>query len=107
MARALPGIENVSERQIDELVAAVNANVEVRHSFGFRGNKPTQYGTGLIPYLHRLGPRRFVQNYDGVIAPETPEPAIDALSPGPPSLLPGGPLSSLLGPGGNGGTGEG
>jgi hypothetical protein len=69
LARILPGIENVSERQIDELVAAANQNDEVRYSFGFRGNKPAQYGSGLIPHLHRLGSRRFGQRSDALIVP--------------------------------------
>jgi hypothetical protein len=106
LARVLPGIENVSESQIDELVAAVNENIEVRHSFGFRGNRPAHYGTGLIPHLHRLGPRHFVQDYDGVIAPEAAEPAIDALSPGPLSLGHSNPLFRLLGPNASSGMEE-
>jgi hypothetical protein len=69
LARALPGIEVATDQQIDELVAAVNANSEVYRSFGFRGNKPSEYGRGLIPHLHRLGSRRFVQDDNGTIAP--------------------------------------
>jgi hypothetical protein len=55
LARALPGIESATEQQIDDLVAAANENGEVRYSFGFRGNKPSQYGGGLIPHLTGLG----------------------------------------------------
>ena len=69
LARALPGIEKASDQQIDELVAAANENAEVRYSFGFRGNKPALHGDGLISHLHRLGPRRFAQDRDAVIAP--------------------------------------
>lgn len=68
LARALPEIERATEQQIDDLVAAVNDNDQVRHSFGFSGNKRSQYGGGLIPHLHRLGPRRFVRGDDDVIA---------------------------------------
>jgi TIR domain len=67
LARALPGIERATEQQINELVAA--ANKKVRHSYAFRGNKPYQYGEGLIPLLHRLGARRFTQGGDAVIVP--------------------------------------
>jgi hypothetical protein len=49
LARALPGIESATDQQIDELVAAANENTEVRYSFGFRGNKRSQHGDGLIP----------------------------------------------------------
>lgn len=69
LARALPSIEKATEQQIDELVAVANENTEVRYSFGFRGNKPAQFGDGLIPHLHRLGPRRFTRDRDGAISP--------------------------------------
>jgi TIR domain-containing protein len=69
LADALPGIERASDQQIDELVAAANDNTEVRYSFGFRGNKQAQYGPGLIPHLHRLGPRRFARGENDVIVP--------------------------------------
>jgi hypothetical protein len=66
----LPAIETLTERQIDELVAVCNDNSEIRYSFGFRGNKAPQYGDGLIPHLHRLGPRRFARdNSTAIIAP--------------------------------------
>ncbi|MGA3309432.1 MAG: hypothetical protein ABSD08_12570 [Xanthobacteraceae bacterium] len=69
LALALPGIERATEQQIDELVAAANDNMEVRYSFGFRGNKPSEHGEGLIPHLHRLGPRRFARGDNDVIVP--------------------------------------
>ena len=71
LARILPAIEQVSDEQIDELIAANNDNSEVRYSFGFRGNKPSQYGEGLIAHLHRLGPRRFVQDDAVNVVPAT------------------------------------
>jgi len=67
LARILPGIEEASPQQIDELVGAHNDNGEVRFSFGFRGNKSSQYGDGLIPHLHRLGGRRFAQDRNTAI----------------------------------------
>jgi len=71
LARILPAIERASEQQIDELITANNDNTEVRYSFGFRGNKSSQYGDGLIPHLHRLGSRRFAQDSTANIIPAT------------------------------------
>lgn len=72
LSRILPNIEKLTEHQIDELVAVCNDNSEVRYSFGFRGNKPSQYGDGLIPHLHRLGSRRFARDSNtAVITPAT------------------------------------
>ena len=69
LARVLPAIERASDQQIDDLIAANNDNTEVRYSFGFRGNKSSQYGDGLIAHLHRLGSRRFSQDGTAVISP--------------------------------------
>lgn len=70
LARVIPAIENLTAQQIDELVTVTNENAEVRYSFGFRGNKPSQYGDGLISHLHRLGTRRFARdNRTDVIVP--------------------------------------
>jgi hypothetical protein len=69
LARILPAIEHASDEQIDELIAANNENSEVRYSFGFRGNKSSQYGDGLIPHLHRLGSRRFAQDSSANVVP--------------------------------------
>lgn len=71
LARVLPAIEAATEQQIDELIATNNDNTEVRYSFGFKGNKSSQYGDGLIPHLHRLGSRRFVQDSTASIIPAT------------------------------------
>jgi hypothetical protein len=69
LARVLPAIERASDEQIDELVAVSNSNTEVRYSFGFRGNKSSQHGEGLIPHLHRLGKKRFIRDSDSSIVP--------------------------------------
>lgn len=74
LSRVLPAIDKLTEQQIDELVAVCNDNSEIRYSFGFRGNKSSQHGSGLIPHLHRLGSRRFVR--DAITATIVPaEPA--------------------------------
>jgi TIR domain len=69
LARVLPAIEAATEQQIDELIVANNDNTEVRYCFGFRGNKSSQYGDGLISHLHRLGSRRFVQDSNANVVP--------------------------------------
>jgi hypothetical protein len=45
---------------IDEMVDAFNTNGELQGSFGFSGTKPTVWGQGLLPHLHRLGSRRYI-----------------------------------------------
>ena len=62
LANILQSIETVSEKQIDEIIEAVNTNVELQGSYGFNGTKPTIYGKGLVPHLHRWGPRRYVMS---------------------------------------------
>jgi hypothetical protein len=59
LSRILPSIEKLTSQQIDELVAAYNENSEIRGSFGFSGTKPSYWGQGLVPHLHRLGTRQF------------------------------------------------
>lgn len=59
LGKALTGIEALTTRQIDELVAAYNETSELRGSFAFNGSKPRSYGPGLVSYLNRLGSRQF------------------------------------------------
>jgi hypothetical protein len=85
LSRILPAIERLTEQQIDELVAVCNDNNEIRYSFGFRGNKPSQHGGGLIPHLHRLGHRRFARDSStAVIVPATKATRREKLSSGIP-----------------------
>lgn len=67
LAKALPGIARLSMQQINELVTAYNETSELRGSFGFNGSKKMFYGPGLVSYLNRLGPRRFVIGTSGLI----------------------------------------
>jgi hypothetical protein len=84
LARVLPSIEAISEKQVDEMITAVNDNIEVRGSYGFNGKKPSFWGDGVLPHLHRLSGRRFTQDRLGKIWPEgetTPtETAADEVS---------------------------
>ena len=66
LAKALPGIQNLTTRQIDELVAAYNETSELRGGWGFNGTRPTMFGPGLVHYLNILGSRKF-QFADGLI----------------------------------------
>jgi hypothetical protein len=71
LSRILPAIEKLTEQQVAELVAVCNDNSEIRYSFGFRGNKSSQHGDGLIPHLHRLGSRRFIRESSANVVPAT------------------------------------
>jgi hypothetical protein len=59
LALVLPGIEEISDQQVDELVVAYNETSELRGSFGFNGSNARFYGAGLAEHLNRLGTRRF------------------------------------------------
>lgn len=59
LADILPSIEELDDNQIAELVDAYNSNGQVYGSYGFNGESSYRYGSGLVPHLHRLGPRRY------------------------------------------------
>ncbi len=59
LAEVLPSIENLNDRQIDELVGAYNECGELRGGWGFNGSKPSIYGPGLVHYLNHHGGRKF------------------------------------------------
>lgn len=59
LAQVLPAIQVLSKDQADSLVAAYNANSELRGSFGFNGTKPRHYGEGLAANLLRTAGRRY------------------------------------------------
>lgn len=59
LAQVLPAIQALSSEQADSLLAAYNANLELRGSFGFNGAKPRYYGEGLPAHLLRATGRRY------------------------------------------------
>ena len=59
LSRIFSSIASVSEQQIDDMIEAFNDKGQL-HSYGFNGTKPTFYGKGLLPHLHRWGPRRYI-----------------------------------------------
>jgi hypothetical protein len=63
LAKALPGIEKLTTKQIDELVVAHNECKEVRGSWGFADTNPKE-GPGLVTYLNLLGSRQFKYSSD-------------------------------------------
>lgn len=67
LSAGLPAIEKLSEKRVDELVAAYNENGELRGSFGFNGTKPTLFGKGLVFHLNRLSARSFAFDKAGCI----------------------------------------
>lgn len=69
LGKALSGIEQLSDAQIDELVAAYNETSELRGSFAFNGSKPRFYGPGLVHQLNRVGARQFRHMENRLIGP--------------------------------------
>lgn len=67
LALALDGLEQLTDAQVDELVAAYNDTSELRGSFAFHGGKPRLYGPGLIHHINRLGDRTFEFSPAGLI----------------------------------------
>lgn len=59
LAKVLPVLENLTDDQIDDLVAAYNDTSELRGGWGFNGGKPGAYGPGLVHYLNLRGERQF------------------------------------------------
>jgi len=69
LSRILPSIASMTEKQVDDVIEAVNDNSQLRGSFGFNGSKPMTWGSGLLPHLHRWGARRYDMNGAGFITP--------------------------------------
>ena len=67
VAKALPGIERLTDAQVDELASAFNETSELQGSFAFHGGKPRLYGPGLVSHINRLGSRQFRFAADGQI----------------------------------------
>jgi hypothetical protein len=68
LAKALPGIEQLTQKQVDELASAYNETSELRGSFAFNGGNPRFYGPGLVAHLNRLDTRTFRVTADWRIA---------------------------------------
>jgi hypothetical protein len=54
LSELLPIIAKLSDQQTSDLISIFNENDQVRHSHGFRGDKPRTYGDGLLSHLSRL-----------------------------------------------------
>jgi nucleoside 2-deoxyribosyltransferase len=72
LAEGLSAIERLSEKQVDELVAAYNTNGQLRGSFGFNGTRPVTFGKGLVFHLNRLSERQFTFNKSMLIEEKIP-----------------------------------
>jgi hypothetical protein len=70
LSRILPAISSLTDTQIEDLLEAFNSNGQLQGSYGFNGTKPTIYGEGLLPQLHRLGRRRYAMTSAGCILPD-------------------------------------
>jgi hypothetical protein len=62
LGQILPAIETMNAAQADAVVQAFNSNGELRGSFAFNGNRPFEWGPGLISHLHRWGARQYIKD---------------------------------------------
>jgi len=69
LSKALPGIQALSDQQIDALVAVFNENPQLQGSYGFNGASRLEYGPGLTHYLNQLGLRQFQRTAEWLIEP--------------------------------------
>lgn len=53
-------IDDLSDKQIDNLISAHNNNSQVYDAHGFTGDKPRHYGNGIISFLNNISDDRFV-----------------------------------------------
>jgi len=65
LARVLPSIEQLSDRQAEKMVTAFNNDSQLRGSWGFNGAKPSLYGKGLPYHLKRLTGIEYVIDSSG------------------------------------------
>ena len=63
LSKILPSIEKLDDDQVAKLVDAYNSNGQVYDSYGFNGDWPYTYGSGLVPHLHRLGSRKYEMSH--------------------------------------------
>ena len=54
LSTLLPFIEKLSNDQVEKMINAFNRNSQLHDSFGFKGNKPSYYGQGLVYHLKRI-----------------------------------------------------
>jgi len=67
LSQILPFIEKMSIKQVSDMVAAYNSNLEVRGSFGFNGRSKQVYGSGLLPHLTRWTSKQYLFSNKGEI----------------------------------------
>lgn len=67
MAVALADVDSLAESQVDEVVAAYNATLELRNSFAFNGKFPGRYGHGLPAILNAKSVRQFRFGRGGLV----------------------------------------
>jgi len=62
LSRVLKSISAPTEQQVEALVAAYNENFEVRGGWGFNGEKPYEYGPGLLGYIEQWTTTQYKRN---------------------------------------------
>lgn len=55
LSSVLPAIPRITSQQADLIVSSYNKNSELRGSYGFNGDRPFNWGGGLVTHLHRWG----------------------------------------------------
>ncbi len=78
LAELFPSMENLTEEQIDLLVATYNAGGQAGGSYGFLGTKPRTNGLGLVHHLNRLERRIFRFNEKWYVEEVTNSSAADS-----------------------------
>jgi hypothetical protein len=59
LAEYFPLFKQLTEEQVDELIAAYNETPELSGSFGFDGTKPGLFGKGILHFLNLWSTRKF------------------------------------------------
>jgi hypothetical protein len=60
LAKVLPGIEHLTDSQVDDIVEVYNDTSQLKGCFAFNGSRPSSFGPGLTHYLNNFGKRKFI-----------------------------------------------
>ena len=63
----LPFIENMTDKQVNDILTAYNSNSQIHDCFGFNGTKPHSHGKGLPALLERITNKKYILAQDNKI----------------------------------------